>query len=175
MLCRICGANPSITTDGICQFCSTDEIVHPLPPLVFHDDSVDFLSQEIRSSGVLPSTYLPNSRLPLVPSFSIGIAQKQHYAWVQRQPFWNADWQDPLMGITEEVGELNHALLKQKQGIRGTYAEHEDAAKDAVGDIFIYMMDLCNRRDWDLETIFQQTWNKVMQRDWKKDSKSGGE
>lgn len=88
--------------------------------------------------------------------------------------FGKGPWQQPVMGISEEVGELNHALLKQWQGIRGTYEEHEESAKDAVGDIAIYIMNLCHRRGWDFEGIVETTWEKVGKRDWKKDKESGG-
>lgn len=49
----------------------------------------------------------------------------------------------PLLGIVEEVGELAHAQLKSIQKIRGTPEEHEEAKKDAVGDIVIFLLDWC--------------------------------
>jgi hypothetical protein len=44
-----------------------------------------------------------------------------------------------LMGIIEEVGELAHAHLKQRQNIRGNPAKHVADAKDAVGDATVYL------------------------------------
>jgi NTP pyrophosphatase (non-canonical NTP hydrolase) len=72
------------------------------------------------------------------------------------------------MGMSEELGELNHALLKQEQGIRGTPEEHEEAAKDALADLWIYSLDLCNRRGWDAAKILNMTWDQVVQRNWVK-------
>lgn len=73
-----------------------------------------------------------------------------------------------LFGITEELGELAHAHLKLKQGIRGTPEALEAKAKDAVGDILIYMMDYCSCKGWDMQTVLEETWDEVKQRDWKK-------
>lgn len=100
--------------------------------------------------------------------------QQQCRRWA-RYNFPNAEWTQPFMGIVEEVGELSHALLKQQQGIRGTFEEHEAEAKDAVGDIVIYLTHLCNLRGWELDTIIEETWNKVQGRDWRKDPVAGGE
>jgi NTP pyrophosphatase (non-canonical NTP hydrolase) len=71
------------------------------------------------------------------------------------------------MGIVEEIGELSHALLKQEQGIRGTWLDHETAAKDAVGDIVVFLACLCVLRGWDLAAIVDATWSEVRKRDWK--------
>lgn len=79
----------------------------------------------------------------------------------------------PLLGVSEEVGELCHAHLKAEQGIRGTPEELEAKAKDAVGDILIYLADYCNLRGFDMQEIIEQTWLEVRKRDWKKNSKTG--
>lgn len=92
--------------------------------------------------------------------------QKEHKEWGKRNFGDSPSWQ-PLLGVQEEVGELSHAHLKEAQGIRGT-ENHEENAKDAIADIILYLIDYCNRRDFDIETILQETWDKVKQRDWKK-------
>lgn len=79
----------------------------------------------------------------------------------------------PLLGATEEMGELCHAHLKMEQGIRGTNEEHIAEAKDAIGDVIIYLMDYCNQMDFDLQTIIEETWQTVCNRDWKKNPKTG--
>ena len=79
----------------------------------------------------------------------------------------------PLLGIQEEVGELSHAHLKEAQGIRGTKEEHEAEAKDAIGDIIIYIADYCHLRKFDLEDIIDSTWKEVQKRDWKKNPTEG--
>lgn len=100
--------------------------------------------------------------------------QKENRVWAERN-FGCVPWWQPLMGLSEELGELNHALLKQEQGIRGNWGEHEAKAQDAVGDMVIYLLDLCNKRGWDLERIIRDTWDGVKDRDWKKDPMHGGQ
>ncbi len=48
--------------------------------------------------------------------------------------------EESLIGCIEEVGELAHAQLKEVQQIRGTKEEHEAAAKDAIGDLIVYLL-----------------------------------
>lgn len=52
---------------------------------------------------------------------------------------------DPALGFLEEIGELTHAILKKKQGIRGTPEEHDAAARDALGDMGIFLLHLWYR------------------------------
>ena len=78
----------------------------------------------------------------------------------------------PLLGIVEEVGELSHAHLKLEQGIR-TDENHVLKAKDAVGDIIIYLLHYCNIHGWNLNEILQDTWASVRKRDWPKHPKTG--
>ena len=96
-------------------------------------------------------------------------------AWAARNFGEAARWEDPFMGLVEEVGELAHALLKQRQGIRGTPEQLEEEAQDAVGDIVIYLADLCHRRRWDLPAIVRATWSRVSRRDWKAHPEDGGD
>ena len=95
--------------------------------------------------------------------------QKEQEAWASRN-FPNRKVHQPILGATEEVGELAHAFLKMEQGIRGTRAEHEAAMKDAIGDCAIFLMDFCNQMGWSYEEIIETTWNHVKKRDWKVDS-----
>lgn len=67
------------------------------------------------------------------------------------------------LGVSEETGELAHSILKSSQGIRKDQ-NHEDAAKDAVGDICIYLMQLCTAKGWSFEDVIKETANHVMRR-----------
>lgn len=91
--------------------------------------------------------------------------QQQHKYWRERN-FPDSPDYHPVLGMGEELGEFNHAILKAEQGIRGTQEEHMAAAQDALGDIVVYMTDVCNRYHWDLETIIRDTFAQVHQRDW---------
>jgi hypothetical protein len=55
----------------------------------------------------------------------------------------------PLLGVAEEYGELITSVLKQLQGIDDS-DKYEDrvgreAEMDAVGDIMVYLSDVCSR------------------------------
>ena len=79
----------------------------------------------------------------------------------------------PILGATEEIGELAHSYLKMEQGIRGQKEEHLAKMKDAIGDCVIFLMEFCNQMGWDFEEIVTTTWNHVKLRDWKEDSFQG--
>ena len=99
--------------------------------------------------------------------------QEQQKPWVkhnfgERPTVW------PLLGLVEELGELCHAVLKDWQGIR-TNEDHTAAAKDAIGDLVIFLSDYCSSRCFDLQQIVEDTWAKVQKRDWKADPKNGAD
>jgi NTP pyrophosphatase (non-canonical NTP hydrolase) len=94
-------------------------------------------------------------------------------AWSRRN-FPRSTEIESLLGIGEEYGELLHAVLKARQGIRGSSEEHLASEKDAVGDLTIYLLDYCSRRGFDLQEILEQTWAKVSRRDWVADPVAGG-
>lgn len=52
---------------------------------------------------------------------------------------------DPAEGIVEEIGELAHARLKRRQGIRGTSAEHDAAEQDAIADAAVFLCDFASQ------------------------------
>ena len=67
--------------------------------------------------------------------------QVEQHAWSLKN-FGPHGPDDPLDGLIEEFGELHHAVLKRRQGIRGTAEEHDAAERDALGDMVIYLLDL---------------------------------
>jgi NTP pyrophosphatase (non-canonical NTP hydrolase) len=67
--------------------------------------------------------------------------------WTRRN-FGDQPAYRPLLGAVEEIGELAHAHLKEEQKIRGTAEELQALAKDAVGDVIVYLADYCGRRGW---------------------------
>lgn len=52
---------------------------------------------------------------------------------------------EPLEGICEELGELAHARLKRRQGIRHTPEECVAMERDAIGDMGVYLCDFASR------------------------------
>jgi NTP pyrophosphatase (non-canonical NTP hydrolase) len=75
-----------------------------------------------------------------------------------------------LLGLVEEVGELAHAHLKHAQArIRGFDEEaFKRAARDAAGDIQVYLLDYVSGQGWSMEEILEEVWGHVSVRDWKK-------
>lgn len=78
-----------------------------------------------------------------------------------------------FLGMVEEIGELAHALLKWAQGIRGTPEEHREAVSDAIADLMVFTLDFCGRNNLDADTLLRDVWNKVRERDWKKNKVDG--
>lgn len=80
---------------------------------------------------------------------------------------------DIILKAYEAGSRIAHHTLKLEQGIRGSKEEHESAAKDAVGDLIIFLTDYANRKNIDLQTTIEEVWGKVKQRDWTKNKKDG--
>ncbi len=91
----------------------------------------------------------------------------------QNKNFPNAKSYQCLLGVSEEVGELNHAHLKTEQGIRGDKEKLTAEAKDSIGDIIIFLAGYCNMNGYDLESCIRDSWNVVSKRDWTKNKIDG--
>lgn len=98
--------------------------------------------------------------------------QREVSEWAARN-FPNNKPHMPLLGASEEIGELCHAHLKMEQGIRGTPEEHHAAKCDAVGDTIIYLADYCRLNGIDLDDAVENAWSVVVNRDWLKNKKNG--
>lgn len=81
-----------------------------------------------------------------------------------------------LAGITEEVGELAHAILKNSQSIRGLDdSALKTAAGDAIADATIFQIQLCTALGLDWWSLVSETALHVMERDWVNDPSGGKE
>ena len=89
--------------------------------------------------------------------------------WQDRN-FPNGQPWEPVMGLPEQVCQLSHAFLNHLQGIR-LDEDHEAAMRGAVGDIVIYLADVCQRNGIDLSECVTVAWAEVIQRDWNKHRK----
>ena len=87
--------------------------------------------------------------------------------------FPDAEPVDPLLGAQEEIGELSHAHLKMRQGIRGTFQEHQLAKGDALADCIIFLAHYCALNNLNLQAEVETAWASVKERDWKKYPKNG--
>lgn len=91
--------------------------------------------------------------------------QSEVHEWEVKNFGEQSGWM-PLLGVGEEVGELQHAYLKMTQGIRGSLPEHVANMKDAVGDIVIFLAAFCALMGIDMEMAIVETWGEVKKRDW---------
>lgn len=102
---------------------------------------------------------------------SLRTIQLEARAW--RAMNFPPEKRDPVrqaLGVCEEAGELAHAVLKMDQGIRTAQVE---GVEDAIGDIVIYAMGLCDHYELDFETTVRRAWDEVKQRDWVKNPETG--
>lgn len=93
--------------------------------------------------------------------------QSERDEWIKHN-FPDDELVDSILGATEEIGELSHAYLKNKQKIRGGSddAASEIAMADAVADCVIYLAGVCSHLGIDFGTIVRDTWEEVRKRDW---------
>jgi NTP pyrophosphatase (non-canonical NTP hydrolase) len=92
--------------------------------------------------------------------------QRELHEWRQNNFPGTSTAGDQFMGMVEEMGELAHAMLKQRQRIRGSFEEHEAAQKDAIADLTIFMMGFCSAKGWNFQRVVEDTANDIMRRDW---------
>lgn len=78
------------------------------------------------------------------------------------------------LGVCEEAGELAHAVLKYKQGIRGYDREKTRAeVADAIGDIFIYACGVADQLDINVTEAIVDAWRHVKERNITQGSDAG--
>ena len=92
--------------------------------------------------------------------------QSERRAWVERNFPGTSGLNESILGMTEELGELAHAVLKRHQGIRGSAEEHSAAIEDAVCDLIIFACGVADAEGFDLGQAVHDTWQQVKNRDW---------
>jgi NTP pyrophosphatase (non-canonical NTP hydrolase) len=94
--------------------------------------------------------------------------QREHEAWQRYNFGGNATGENSFLGMVEELGEMAHAMLKHKQGIRGKGDPDEaiELVIDAHCDLIIFSLGVANDLGYDLETRLDRVWEKVKRRDW---------
>lgn len=100
--------------------------------------------------------------------------QDELHAW-RMYNFPDCTPEDQFMGMVEEMGEIAHAMLKWKQGIRiENSIEATSKVRDGVADLTIFMMGLCSLFGWDfMELVASVARDEVMHRDWIRYPKNG--
>lgn len=78
-------------------------------------------------------------------SARFGELVEERNAWVAHN-FPGTNPAETTLGVVEELGELAHSHLKQRQNIRGTAEEHVANGRDAVGDLIVYLLGCMSYR-----------------------------
>jgi len=60
----------------------------------------------------------------------------------------------PMLGIIEELCELEEAQLNDVSGFDNDEDAYKAAVLDAIGDVAIYMLDYCGKRGWSMEELW---------------------
>lgn len=81
----------------------------------------------------------------MVTQMDWGKLVEERNVWVDHNFPGDLDGSGSIFGIIEELGELTHHHLKEKQAIRGTAEHHQAEAQDAVGDYVIYALGIMDR------------------------------
>lgn len=102
-----------------------------------------------------------------MPDLTLRQLQEEQRAWVAHN-FPGRESYEPLLGAVEELGELAHAHIKAKQGIR-SHENHDAATRDAVADVVIFLADYCTAKGIDFQAALEETWAVVKRRDWRAD------
>lgn len=90
-------------------------------------------------------------------------------SWNDKQPWADDPAVVVVVGLGEETGEVQRAVLKMHQGIRGTPEEWRQEAGKEMGDVFIKLCALANSLGMDLQDCIEQRWADVSQRNFTKD------
>lgn len=68
------------------------------------------------------------------------------------------------LGLAEETGELCRAVLKQHQGIRGSWEEWQEEIGKELGDVFIKVFDVASRAGINVSEVLEKRWYTISQR-----------
>jgi len=113
------------------------------------------------------------ARLTVVDFDQMRVVQDIANAW-QREQFGDTTTMQALAGVTEEVGELAHALLKTEQNIRQD-KDHDAEGQDAIGDIVMYLMHVCMTKGWDFGDCVRGALKTIIARDWREERGLSGD
>ena len=105
-------------------------------------------------------------------SYELILFQRSLAAWREKN-FPDSGAEEQFIGMVEELGEIAQAKLKLKQGIRGNAEDWKTKEKDAIGDLFIYMLNYCSCKKISIFECINLAWSEVKQRDWIKYPKNG--
>jgi hypothetical protein len=74
-----------------------------------------------------------------------------------------------MLRMPQYLGDVAHCCLKESQGIRGTSEQHREEGENAFTCFINQLYELSWYLGIDLHKAASKVWEKVRQRDWKKD------
>jgi NTP pyrophosphatase (non-canonical NTP hydrolase) len=104
----------------------------------------------------------------------LGLLQIQIAAYLQSMPTPTTSAEEQILNLVEEVGELSRALLKRKQGIRGTREQWDSEVKKEIGDVFCSLIAVANFEDLDFFDTVNERAQVVLKRRWDLDATGHG-
>ncbi len=115
---------------------------------------------------------IDSPKLPEDDVINMSALQVELFRWQQKN-FNGSTLEHCCMGAAEEVGELCHAVLKHRQGIRGMDDKDafKNAAGDAIADTAVFLIQAATILRLDFGELLAETASKVMERNWKNDER----
>lgn len=133
--------------------------------LQYHSDRLLWNDHTVSVADKMPRDKTPEQT-------TIWDYQSQIWPWAAHN-FGDERVLEPIIaavGLSEEVGELHRAMLKDRQGIRGTHEEWTAEQKKELGDVFIKVIEVGARLGFDMEQVLYERWQSIKQRDWRADA-----
>jgi NTP pyrophosphatase (non-canonical NTP hydrolase) len=149
---------------------SRKELWNYLPPYL-QDGEIVEVSEIYETFDARPLPIESKEEAPREET-TLVILQREHREWSDRN-FGHQPRYHSLLGVVEELGELAHAHLKAEQGIRAGAELYKVKAKDAIGDIVIFLAGYCSANGFDLEDAVRETWEDAKERAWKANPDNG--
>lgn len=126
-------------------------------------DEIDFqrFMEDLRLVGLNPKV----SREPIPPWAHRLFSSLVNEVKTKGPELWpNESMEDLLIGLTEEVGELNRAFLKRKRGIRGTHKEWTENFALEFGQVIITLICIANREGLEINRASWEAWVDLLDR-----------
>lgn len=107
--------------------------------------------------------------MPLLKDDSLGSIQSYVKVTLKERGFDDETVAQKFMLLLEEMGEFAHAARKKADITvdAAKWKDNEQNLRDEAADVFIYLLDLCNKLDINLMQAFTAKEKKNSKRTWK--------
>ena len=145
---------------------------------VYTIESVSLSSARLEGAPEVPFGFGVLTKVEEKPPLNLRELQEKHCDWSDENfgdvtGHFDRGVLHCALGAAEEIGELCHGVLKAEQGIRGSVDDHRDGVRDAIGDIVLYLIDLCGKLGLEFEAVLRDVSEEVHGRNWNENKKDG--